>query len=574
LRNQYDGFWFPSSVRNAIITPQRQYDYLHFKEGRIVSGADAETITVRWPRLDRSDWKRVIAQLRENRRRVRGPSGSAGSLQALLQMRAMWLDQASPVGQSVLQALAACTGHSPAMLSFALGQLNLISLDELQRVASQRFTQAVKGQFVPLEGLTGRIRFFPDSRWQSLLSRGLLHFDGYRRQPWRQPRRSSDMILGYAAGNVPGTGLLLILLALAAAAEGKAGPPLIVVKNSRREPLFTPLVLTALEVIEPKLLETTLATLWDYTDAALQEYLVGQADLVVAAASDETIDQIGRVVARVTSRSHPIRFHRHGHKVSFSTIGRECLAIRHQEPQQGAALLDVVALLAALDVALWNQQGCLSSRVHFVEQGQGPGYHAAEVYGRAVVEGLRALNVLLPKGIPLRRQIHTLFDKYQAMAPGGAVEVLSSYDDDFAVILDRRPWRAGQFRETVNDCQGRSVVIIPVADVREIAERYLSQVPRQQLQSMSVALGDPAVPGIDSRLLRYAEELGAAGVTAIRTVGRGAFPQLAYSWDGLIPLDLTVKRPRGHYTGLEFGEPWAEIRETYGLVRRAMDAQA
>jgi hypothetical protein len=573
LPEVYDGFWFPSSVRNRIITPNTSYAQLHFSRGSIVPASSTETVTVRWPHLDLADWRQVIGQLQDNRRRAQGQDWRERLPQAVRRMRDTWLDQANPLRQQVLQALTSCTGHSTGMLDLALGFLDLVSVDDLQRAASYQFTQEVRGKFVSLDGLPGRIRFFDDTWWQRVVTRSLLQFASYHRRPWHLQSRPSDLIVGYAAGNVPGTGLLLILLGLAAAARKGSGPPLILVKNSSREPIFTPLVLTALELIDPSLLDTTLVTLWDYNDVVLQQYLLGQADLAVAAASDETIDAIGRIADRVSRPAQPLRFHRHGHKVSFSTISHECLAVGQRELATGVPLVDAVALLASLDVALWNQQGCLSSRVHFVERGHGPKYHTPDVYGRAVVESLRTLESLIPKGISRKRTLHNLFDKYQAMAVGGQVEVLSGYDDDFLVVLDRRSLTTDQFREVVNDCHGRTVVIVPVDDVMDVPHRYLRHLRREHLQSMSVALGDPHAPGTSARLLHYAEALGAVGVTGIRTVGRGAFPQLTHSWDGLIPLDLTVERPKGYFTALEFDEPWTQIGETYGMVREAIDAQ-
>jgi hypothetical protein len=67
-------------------------------------------------------------------------------------------------------------------------------------------------------------------------------------------------------------------------------------------------------------------------------------------------------------------------------------------------------------------------------------------------------------------------------------------------------------------------------------------------------------------MLQFAEACGARGVTAIRTVGRGAFPQLAYSWDGLIPLDLVRQRPPGWFTTIEFEAPYDEMLATYRLL--------
>ena len=70
-------------------------------------------------------------------------------------------------------------------------------------------------------------------------------------------------------------------------------------------------------------------------------------------------------------------------------------------------------------------------------------------------------------------------------------------------------------------------------------------------------------------------------MTAIRSVGRGAFPQLAYSWDGLIPLDLVAPRREGlaagHFTTIEFDDPAqnaAQIIETYRLFLTAGVAAA
>jgi hypothetical protein len=55
VRRQYDGFWFPPAVRDAIITPERAFEVLHFKGGGWVSDPGDDTVTVRWPRLELSD---------------------------------------------------------------------------------------------------------------------------------------------------------------------------------------------------------------------------------------------------------------------------------------------------------------------------------------------------------------------------------------------------------------------------------------------------------------------------------------------------------------------------------------
>jgi len=51
-------------------------------------------------------------------------------------------------------------------------------------------------------------------------------------------------------------------------------------------------------------------------------------------------------------------------------------------------------------------------------------------------------------------------------------------------------------------------------------------------------------------------------VTAVRSLGRAAFPQLAYSWDGWLPLDMGHLRPEGHFTTVEFDDLRQEIEAT------------
>ena len=573
MQRQYDGFWLPESVREALLTPERQFEVLHYGQGELVSGPDRDTVTVRYPLLGLDDWRRALDTLRGNRARVQSERWSERLPQAIAHLQTLWAGSDHALWSEVVQALEVCTGHSAGMLNVALSLLELISVEDLQTAAASQLTNAARDTFVAMDRLPGRVRFFVAGFMSNQIARAMLRFEGYRRRRLRAERQPNSVMLGYAAGNVPGTGLLLWLLGLAAALGNNDRPPIILIRNSRREPIFTSLALSALESVDPALLDTTMVTIWDHGDRALQEYLISQSDLVIAAASDETIAEIDTIVKRVSQRGQPIRFHKHGHKVSFSTIGRECLETGRQMPGSDVPLFHAVAYLAALDVALWNQQGCLSSRVHFVEETGAPDSYSAEAYGHAVVQSLRELNRTMPKAVTRRRQIHNLFDQYQAVAASNPLQVLSEYDDDFLVLLDRRELSAQQFRELVNGCQGRTVAIVPVANVMEVPQRYLCQIESRHLQSMSVALGSPDTAGIDARLLRYAEALGAVGVTSIRTVGRGAFPQLAFSWDGLLPFDLFTRRQRGYFCALEFTEPWQQIHETYRLIKQATEAE-
>jgi hypothetical protein len=415
-----------------------------------------------------------------------------------------------------------------------------------------------------MPGLPGRLRFFPADGWRSRLLKAPV-FGG---QPVFSPPQPLDLVVGYGAGNVPGTTLLVVFLALASTLAG-GQPPVVVVKNSRREPLFAPLVLSALEAADPSLVSTVAALVWDYADSSVQDFLLSQADLVVAAAGDDTIAQIQEQIETLPGKStKPMasapRFHAHGHKVSFSAIGREMLGSELVNSHSGQPLLDIVALLAALDSAFWDQHGCLSSRVHFVETGDSPASAAFDYAGRLEAH-MRLLSGLLPRGAWPRQPLHDRFDRYKALEATGKVKVFSRYTDEFLVCVDQRPLDASAFASLVNECQGRVVIVRPVGDLMEIPDIYLRYLPPANLQSLSVAVGRPGEE-LTTGILRFAEACGVRGVTAIRSVGRGAFPQLAYSWDGLVPLDLVCARQAGHFTSIEFDHPYEEIVNFYQLL--------
>jgi hypothetical protein len=354
---------------------------------------------------------------------------------------------------------------------------------------------------------------------------------------------ATGLALGFAAGNVPGNGLL-IALQLHIANHTRVGaraeaPPAVLVRNSRQAPLLAPWVLSAIEEIDPQLVTGLAMLVWDYDDASLQRTLLSQADLVMAAASDQTIASIE---ACLQALNGPARFHPHGHKVSFAVIGRAALG---DDPVR-------VAGLAALDSTFWDQYGCLSARVHFVERG---GTHTPADYAVALTEAMRALVDQHPRGVAPARFLHRAFDTYKLLEGHDSVRVLTDYDDDCLVVLDERAWNPDQWRDTVNRCTGRVVVVRPVQDLGEVSSRYLGQIPSTNLQSMSVAVAG-------ARVLELAEEAGACGVTALRSLGHAAFPQMAYSWDGLLPLDLGNRRPAGRFTTLETEDPLGDLAQT------------
>jgi hypothetical protein len=550
-----DGFWLPRSLRAQILGPGTGYDTFSLAWGRPSADAQEGAVTARWPLLREEAWTQLLALLHHNRERApRGEEYWQRLTRAMAVAVGRLADPGDTLHQAALQSLPRYTGYSEGMIAATLRGLDLWNLDQFPAALTLDPTWQAAHDWQPMGRLPGRLLFTPGG--PSLRAR----LAGRGRGALFGPPAPAGTVLGYGAGNVPGTALLIAFLALSTALAGGA-PPAVVVKNSRREPIFGPLVLSALEEADEDLVSTLALLIWDYEDEKVQARLMGQADLVIAAASDQTIDQIRGALQRLAPR-RATRLHAHGHKVSFSAIGREVLA-RGLQAGDGTPLLQAVTLLSALDSIYWDQHGCLSSRIHFVEAG--PNCHSALDYAGQLAEQLQLLGTLLPRGAWPRQRLHDRFDRYKLLESTGRVQVLSAYDDEFVVIHDARSLDAYALQSTVNDCEGRVVVVRPVEDLLAIPEEHLRFLPAGNLQSLSVAVGAEG-QGLAASFLQFATACAARGVTAIRTVGRGAFPQLAYSWDGLLPLDLLCRRPKGWFTTIEFDRPWDEMMATYRLA--------
>ena len=565
-----DGFWLPAALRQELTSPNATFETLSYLAGQPAAADDPRAVHARYLTLQPSQWPILLAALR--RQRLRVPRGAAywTRLQAALHVAGGRLaDPADPLRREILAGLPAYTGYSEAMIRMTLTALDMMALAQLPAAYASLPSWHAAEAWQPMPGLPGRLRFYPTATPGWNLSRFMR-----RRQdsPLFGEITAPELVVGYGAGNVPGTALLITFLAQATTLAAGAAPPAIMIKNSRQEPLFGPMILRALEAVDADLVANVAVLIWDYEDERTQALILAQADLVIAAAGDQTIAEISRA-AQHAAPTRPPRLHAHGHKVSFAAIGRDVLTLQATLPGAPAIpLLDVVTRLAALDSVFWDQNGCLSARVHFVETG-GDDTLTPAAYAERLAGQCRGLAAFLPRGAWPRQPLHDRFDRYKALEAAGQVQVFSSYDDEFLVVVDARPLpvdrrqAAMQWVNQVNDCQGRVIIVRPVADLMEIPDRYLALLPPANLQSLSVAVGQVGA-GLTPRFLRFADACGQRGVTALRTVGRGAFPQLAYSWDGLLPLDLVRVRPPGHFTTIEFDAPLTEIAATWQLFQR------
>jgi hypothetical protein len=113
---------------------------------------------------------------------------------------------------------------------------------------------------------------------------------------------------------------------------------------------------------------------------ALDAALFAECDCVVATGSDETLAAISKKIPPTA------RFVSYGTRVSFGYVAREALGRDAQS----------VVKRAAADVVAWNQCGCLSPHVFYVEEG---GAVNGETFADMLAAELQALEETHPRGL-------------------------------------------------------------------------------------------------------------------------------------------------------------------------------
>jgi acyl-CoA reductase-like NAD-dependent aldehyde dehydrogenase len=269
-------------------------------------------------------------------------------------------------------------------------------------------------------------------------------------------------------------------------------------KVAAGEPYLATAFAESVREADPALGESLAAVYWPGTSAPHLEAALRGAEAAVAYGSDESVRQ---VAARVRPGTLLLTY---GHRLSLAVVGEGA-------PPDAAAR-------AALDVAFYDQQGCVSPHTLYV---LGDAAAFAEAMGAALdrLEGLHPRGPLRPGEAAAIRQARDEAEwKPGARLVGGAGDDLR-----WTVILDEadRALRPSPLMRTVR--------VHPLHTVAELPA--LVQAVRPWLQTCGFA-GRPADAERLALLL---------GVSRICPLGRAQFPRLQWHHDGQAVLSRLVR---------------------------------
>lgn len=428
-------------------------------------------VTVLAPDLTPADLTRLSAELRVARTQVLQHRTTADVLAVLAAVARRWQDRHHPLRRMAEAFIPGLTGYAPAMVAAGLtAMVQRAGPDALAAVlASELPDPAVLDGFVPLPG--GGVT-----------------------------RAAGPELIGFVfSGNVPGIPAYHLALGLLARSAAIA-------KSALGEPLFPALWCRAVHEVDPDLGRCLACAYWPGERAELHQAAFQAAGAVVAFGADAALADLARLLPA------GCRYLPYGTRLGFGVIAREALT---------PSGLPDLGWRAARDVAQYDQQGCVSPHVFFVEEG---GTVAPAAFAALLAESLGRLQAAWPRSeLPAAAAaaIQAARSEYR-FRPDARLWVSPGSTDWTVALAPAEPLTPGPLNRFVRVC--------PVPDLNQVPDWVASW--RGRLQTCACA-------GPVERLQELATSLAPLGVSRLCPLGRAQEPAPAWHHDGgpnLLPL--------------------------------------
>ena len=316
------------------------------------------------------------------------------------------------------------------------------------------------------------------------------------------------------AGNLPNSALTSMVLGILTKSAQ-------FVKCPSNGSIIPRLFAHSLAQVEPKMSSCMELATWHGGSHELESALFSEADCVTATGSDEMVQSVR---ARLPLR---VRFVSYGHRVSFSFIGNDYLS---------TYTVKRVVRDAVHDVTAWNQLGCLSPHVIYVQE---DGVTSPEGFAEALAAELEAREKTEPRGelsveesaaIATRRAAYQMRSTIAAPQSSGRDRSESIFRD---LPIAIRMWQSeGSTAWTVvydtdprfqHSCLNRFIYIKPVKHFKDAL--HFAEPVRHQVSTLAIA-------ATDTRAIEYARDAANWGATRVCPIGKMQEPPLAWRHDG------------------------------------------
>jgi hypothetical protein len=439
-----DAFYLPPALAASVETTTQRF------------GAPDDPLEIRLPLIAPETLVRWVAQLRAARAKHLASRSTAATIRSLNRVVDRFVDPRSRQRREAIEALARTGTFSAPMLAHAIDD----AFQPLAHGGLSRWLAAELGS-------------------SQALDRPMPGPGGTRRQA-----HGPEWMLQIYAGNVPTVPVLPLFSALLMKSA-------LLAKTAAQEPLFAPLLARAIAEVDPDLGECMAIVWWKGGQSELDREALTRAPAVLAfggEASSASIAHAANPAAAVVIQ---------GPKVSVGYIGAGAM-------RRGA--LRSLTARAAHDVALYDQQGCLSPHAYYVERG---GMITPEAFAEALGAALEEASRRLPRREPEPIDAASIqLSRAQAALEAATGRVARVFESEtgteWTVIFEE----AGPARFEPGP-RHRVVRVQAVADVEDFVravtggERYLEAIAveergarRERLVARLAAIGVPRITSV------------------------------------------------------------------------------
>jgi len=410
--------------------------------------------------------------LKRNREKYLAARSTQSLVEILCGVAEEWLSPHYPFRHLALEHGPKATGFSQATLANGLdGFFKQFTPENIQALLIQDF------------GHAKRLDEMASNTAEEKLSRGAM-------------ARGPEFMVHIAAGKIPNPTLMSITLGLLTRSAQ-------FVKCASGTALLPRLFAHSLYDADHKLGACLEIADWRGGNVDLETALFAEADCVTATGSDETLAAIRAKLPIKT------RFLGYGHRVSFGYVASSAL---------GSFSAKKIVARAATDVVAWNQLGCLSPHVIYVEHGGGV---AAEHFAQMLSEELARREEIEPRGEVRTETAATIASRrafYEVRAAHSPETRFwhSENSTAWTVVYEADP----RFQLS---CLNRFIYVKGVSDLKTALEN--ADAVRGQVSTVGLAAPEEQATEIAAQLARW-------GVTRICPLGQMQNPPLAWRHDG------------------------------------------
>ena len=410
--------------------------------------------------------------LKRNRESYLRGRTTASLVRLIAELAENWVHSDFPFRRFALEQGPAVTGFSKATLAAGLdGFFREVTIENLQALLSQELGQ-------------GQRLDSPTALPSELASRRAAIVTG------------PEMLVHVAGGRLPNPIFHSVILGLLTRSAQ-------FVKCPTGGSFLPRLFAHSLYEVDPKLGACLELAEWRGGKAGLENILFQHADCVTATGDDETLAAIGKLVPFRT------RYVKYGHRVSFGYVTAQVLA--------GFGARKIVTR-AAHDVVAWDQLGCLSPHVIYVQNG---GALPPEQFAEMLAEELARREESEPRGqLPAESAAviasKRAFYEVRAAHSPDTRHWSSQNSTAWTVIFEADP----RFQVS---CLHRFIYVKPAANLADTLQN--ADAVRQSVSTVGLAAMEEEAPEMVAQLARW-------GVTRVCPLGKMQNPPLTWRHDG------------------------------------------